>query len=271
LFGGGIDPLSRLRADFVSFAVHDVFLECFGLHGPKGADSHMQGQAGDADTLLLQLLKQGSVKVQAGRRGGHGARPASINSLIAGQILLRLLSKGVAPDIRGQGGRADVFEDGLRRFLRVGPEEPLPLFEFLLNLQRFPFPSLPIEKCQSAAGLEVACVFQQDLPAAVRCFFKKKPLYPGTGLFSAEKAGRQNFGIVENQTIARLEILRQVAKMAVFEPAVGAVKHEQPRLRTPLGRMLSNQFFRQVIFQLVCSHRAETLSPPAGGDNDIFL
>ena len=73
-------------------------------------------------------------------------------------------------------------------------------------------------------------------------------------LLHAEQAGRQHAGIVEHQTVARLQILHKIAEMAVLQRARAAVHDHQPGCVARLNRRLRDQLLRQIVVKVTCLH-----------------
>ena len=66
-------------------------------------------------------------------------------------------------------------------------------------------------------------------------------------LLTAKKPGRDNFGIIDNQEVPRLQQPGKVEKMMVGKRLLGSFHQKETRAVTTRGGNLCNQFFRQGI------------------------
>jgi hypothetical protein len=79
-------------------------------------------------------------------------------------------------------------------------------------------------------------------------------------LLVAKKPGRDNFGIINNQEVPRLQYPGKIEKMMIGKRFLGAFHQKETRSVTTRGRNLSNQFFRQVIVVILkVVHETESL------------
>jgi len=88
---------------------------------------------------------------------------------------------------------------------------------------------------------------------------------PGTmhaAAVAVEPAGK-NSGIVQHQTIAGLEKLREVAKHAVLPAPGPAIEHQHARPGAVPERLLRNQFFRQFVVEIRQPHSRTTVAEKA--------
>ena len=77
---------------------------------------------------------------------------------------------------------------------------------------------------------------------------------------SPEEPGRNDARIVEDEKFVALKKFRKFKKAMIFEPACGAIHEEQSRSFAAIQWPLSNLLFRQVIIELVPSHKARSLA-----------
>ena len=72
---------------------------------------------------------------------------------------------------------------------------------------------------------------------------------PPVVLARADDAGREHLRVVENEQVAGIEQIGQVAEGAVFESTRLAADDEQPRLIAPVRRVLCDQVLGQVVVE----------------------
>ena len=90
-------------------------------------------------------------------------------------------------------------------------------------------------------------------PYVVTAIFQKQKFNVRAGLvFNAVNTRRQNTGIVEYKTIARIQILRDVVKMSVLDLTGCFVQHHQARSVTRFNRRLGDKFFRKLKIKIFC-------------------
>ena len=83
--------------------------------------------------------------------------------------------------------------------------------------------------------------------------------------FATDQAGRHHTRLVDDEHIARLDIVDDVAEDAVLDGATVlqgraclgafAIHHQQAAGVTRLGRSLGNQFLRKVVVKIIGTHR----------------
>jgi hypothetical protein len=79
-------------------------------------------------------------------------------------------------------------------------------------------------------------------------------------LLTAKKPGRDNFGIIDNQEVPRVQQPGKVEKMMVGKRLLGSFHQKETRAVTTRGGNLCNQFFRQVIVVILKAvHGTESL------------
>ena len=65
-----------------------------------------------------------------------------------------------------------------------------------------------------------------------------------------EQARRENFGIVQDQAVARAKKLREIAENPVFPALFPEPQHQQARRGAVRKRLLRDRFRRQAIIEL---------------------
>jgi hypothetical protein len=103
---------------------------------------------------------------------------------------------------------------------------------------------------------------QKDLHLAAKMLGTRGPggrlgMNPGA---PPEEPGGDDARIVEDEEFVALKNFAEFKKAMIFEPACGPVQQEKSRSFAPIERPLSNLLFRQVIVELVQSHKAWSLA-----------
>jgi len=103
---------------------------------------------------------------------------------------------------------------------------------------------------------------QKDLHLAAKMLGTRGPggrlgMNPGT---PPEEPGRDDARIVEDEEFVAPKKIEYFKKQMIFELAGGPIQQEKSRSFAPIERPLSNLLFRQVIVELVQSHKAWSLA-----------
>src|SRR6266446_2268687 len=109
-------------------------------------------------------------------------------------------------------------------------------------------------------GSELAS--QKDLHLAAKMLGARGPggrlgMNPGA---PPEEPGRDDARIVEDEEFVALKKFAEFKKPMIFEPAGGPVQEEKSRSVAAIQWPLSDLPFRQVIIELVQSHKARSLA-----------
>jgi hypothetical protein len=83
---------------------------------------------------------------------------------------------------------------------------------------------------------------------------------------AAEQTGRKDFRVVEDQKVARLEVLRKRGKLGVFGRARCGVEDEEARSTSNSGRLLSNELIRQFEVEIRDVHLINILGSALAAD-----
>ena len=69
-----------------------------------------------------------------------------------------------------------------------------------------------------------------------------------------QKSGRKHSGIVEDQAVAGMQILRQIKKMPVLPGAAFFIQHQQTRGIPLFNRCLGDQLLWEIKIKITCFH-----------------
>lgn len=231
--GGGADgddavpvatgPLDRFRRGgwyLIRFGVHDVIGRIFGLDRGECPDSDVQGDFGDANTGISELLEQFDRKVQSGGGRGVGAGFPGIDRLVAFAVFREGLG---TTDVRRQWH--DAVQMGERE--NVGPgweDEPALTIVALFDHLGGQLGGSGGAKKQSRTRANAFSGAQEDPPPPCRGRVEKQDFHgaPPVGL-SAEESGGYHAGIIQDQKIAGTEEVGEVQKKAGLETPRGTL------------------------------------------------
>lgn len=177
-----------------------MLFERIGRDGAKSSEPDVERHPGSGDSLRLELAKEPVGEVQAGRRGGHGARLAGEDGL----VMLDVVGPHFAfANVGRQRHSADPLQqgEGLGRIL--GLDDPGPAGQPGHELQQGVFRAVATNEPDGLALAHAAAGFAQNAPQAVLGVqLKEKPL-PTAARPSpvADQPSRHHLGVVKNQAI----------------------------------------------------------------------
>ncbi len=226
--------------DVEPLLVHHVLVELVHPHRLEGAGAHMQGDVAELHPALAQARQQRLVEVQPG--GGRGDRADFARE--HGLIALAVFDTRLAADIGRQRQAASLEQPVLQR----GRDLETQQIELAIAAQHLGL-AAGIER-DHAAGL--GRLAGADLYA--RLALAKQALdqdlhSPAAGLLP-EQARRNDPGVVEDQQIAGLQQLGQIAHLAVAEGRWRRRHHQQAAGGTFGQRRLGDQFFGQLVMEI---------------------
>ena len=97
---------------------------------------------------------------------------------------------------------------------------------------------------------------QHDPPIVDRIFFEQQNLKLSARVrIHAAEAGRDHARVVEDQEIAGVQVLHEVAKPAMLDLTRAAMQNQQPRLVALRRWRLRDQLRRQLKIEIRSSHR----------------
>ena len=242
-----VDRGRRGLGDGESLGVDAVLAHVLGLDRPERAGAHVQDELGALDAALAQALEESGGEVEAGGRGGHGARLAGVDRLVPIPVRGRVRAADVgrqghvAVPLEGRLGVEAVEEkadaaQGRRRVAgrgrpRLGALDPDA--QARPDVDDDPRPQASAGAHHGLPEVRLEAPHEQDLGLA-------------TARPAAEEAGGKDAAAVRDEKVAGAEELREIGKGAVLEGAGRALEHEQPR-GVPRGeRLLRDELRRQL-------------------------
>ncbi len=138
---------------------------------------------------------------------------------------------------------------------RVETHDPTPVAEVLAHLDRQP------PGGDDVAGLELLARLGQRFPRPIVALLEKQDLGGATGGATGRNPSGQDFGVVDDDKIAGMQQLGQVAHMAMLDTI--APVDEQPSGVTRLDRFLGDAFRREVVIDV--GERLRAIRHPVEG------
>ena len=232
---GVMDELCRFLADGVPLAVHLVVGDLVFLHGTEGTEADMERHLGDVDALGADGIHQLWREVEASRGSGSAAQLLGIDGLILA-LVVQLLG-----DIGRQRHLAELVQllvEGLG--VVVEGDELIAVFQRLVHDGR----QAAVAKADLGTGLHPLAGLCKALPLVALHLTQEQQLTDRAGgLLNAHDTGRQDFGVVDHQQVARLKVFGQIAEDAVLDAVILLVQNHQPGSVTGAGRLLCDQLF----------------------------
>ena len=209
------------------------------LHRAEGAKTYMQRHIADTHAHGLYLFQQLLGEMEARRGCGGAAHHLGVHGLIALTVLQLLL------DIGWQRHFAQAIQRLQKDALVFEAHQAVAAGQFLRDLG---------SQLTVTEG-ELCALAHQALPGLVAPVDQQQHLAGAAARHTlAQQTGRQHTGIVEDQTVARMEILRQIEKVPVLPRAGGLIQHQQAGGITPLDGRLGDQLLGQVEIKVMCFH-----------------
>ena len=220
--------------------MHAVLGQLVHAHRLERAGADVQRDVAAVDAARLQGVQQRLVEVQAGGRRGHRAGLAREHRLVA-RVVVR---PSFAMDVGRQRQATGVLQPGLERLVDVEGQA--------------------IELALASEHFGVAAGIQRDAAAGLRRLARahlRPRLVPGQQAFDedldapaaglrAVQAGRDHARVVEDQQVAGLQQVRQVADAGIAQGR-GRGRHHQQAARGALGQgRLRDQLGRQVVMEV---------------------
>ncbi len=232
---GVMDELCRFLADGVPLAVHLVVGDLVFLHGAEGAQTDVQRHFCDVDALGADGVHQLRREVEARRGGGSTAKFFGIDGLILA-LVFQLLG-----DIGRQRHLAELVQLFVERFgVIIEGDKLIAVLQRLVHDGR----QAAVAEADLGAGLHPLAGLCKALPLVALHLTQEQQLTDRAGgLLNAHDTGRQDFGVVDHQQVARLKVFGQIAEDAVLDAVILLVQNHQPGSVTGAGRLLCDQLF----------------------------
>ena len=275
----GVDNLLR---HVVALGVHDVLRRVVLLHQTEGIDTDLELDGGKLRTLGLDGGHELGREVQA-RRGSSG-RVLFLHG-VDGLVLLGVAlvignvgrQRHVTGGVNGLVERAWLAGNIATGRLKAHQTATAAIGDKVDDLGRQHHGS-PLGRMGAtgailnlSTGLQALTRLDQALPnVAQRVNILTAPEqqrldHATRAGFATDQAGRHHARLVDDEHIARLDIVDDVAEDAVLDgaamlqrrscPGAFAIHHQQAAGVTRLGRSLGNQFLRKVVVKIIGTHR----------------
>ena len=275
----GVDNLLR---HVVALGVHDVLRRVVLLHQAEGIDAHLELDGGKLGTLGLDSGHELRSKMQARRRSGsrvlllHGVDGLVLLgiALVIGNVRRQ---RHVAGSMDGLVERARVAGGVAARRLKTHQAAAAAIGDKVDNLGRQHHGS-PLGRMGAtgailnlSTGLQTLARLDQALPNVTQrinilaTLEQQRLDHAARACLATDQAGRHHARLVDDEHIARLDIVDDVAEDAVLNGTAVlqrrsrlgtlAIHHQQTAGVTRLGRSLGDKLFGQVIVKIISTHR----------------
>ena len=225
--------------------MHGVVGDLLLLHRAEGTKSHMECNVSDLYTHLPDLLQQLRCEMQSRSGGGGRAVHLGVDGLIALPILQFLL------DVGRQRHLAQPIQHLQKNTLVEKPHPPVAVRQLLRDLRR----QLAVAEGHPCALAQLLARTDKAFPHVVAPVDEQQDLTGAAARYAvSQQAGGQHSGIVEDQAVAGMQILRQVEEMPVLRGAGGLIQHQQPGGVPLCDRGLCDQLRRQVKIEIMGLH-----------------
>ena len=242
-----VDELRRLLRYHAVFAVHGVVGDLLLLHRAEGAQTHMKCNVPNLYTHCLHSLQQLRREMQPRRGRCRRAVDLGVHRLIAFLILQLLL------DVRRQGHLAQPLQHLQKDALIFEPHQPVAVRQLLHDLCR----QLSVAEGHPCALPQLLSRTDKALPHVVAPIDEQQNFAgAAAGLPMPQQTRRQHPGIVQDQAVAGVQILRQVVEMPVLHRAGALVQHQKAGAVPPLQRRLGDQLLWKIKIEIMCFHVA---------------
>ena len=196
-------------------------------------------------TYCLYSLQQLRREVQPRRRCSRRAVDLGVHRLIPLAVLQLLL------DVRRQGHFAKPLQYLQEDALVLKPHQPVAVRQLIHDLRR----QLPVAEGYPCALPQLLAGPHQAFPNIVALVDEQQDLARTAARHTvSQQPGRQHPGVVQDQAVAGVQILRQVVKMTVLRLPCRLVQHQQPRTVPPLQRGLGDELRRQLKIEIMGLH-----------------
>ena len=199
--------------------MHGVIGDLVLFHRAEGPKSHMECNVSYLYTHCLYFFQQLRRKVQPRRGRCRRAVDLGVHRLIAFLILQLFL------DIRRQGHLAQPLQHLQKDALIFEPHQPVAVGQLVHHLRR----QLSVTEGHPRALPQLLPRTDKALPHIVAPVDKQQNFAgSAAGQSVPQQTRRQYPGVVQDQAVARTQILRQVIEMPVLYCPCFLVQHQQP-------------------------------------------
>ena len=244
--------LRRSPGQHIVLGVHMVILDIFRLNGSECSETYMKGDESDAHTLFAQGVKELGSEMQSGGRGGGTAALTGIDRLVS-VVVFELFG-----DVVRQRHLSYLIEQLEKHAVICKLCKAVAVRQNVNNLgEEHIMESEPVTLSRFFART------RNNLPDIVALIVEKQKLYNGARVYprAVETCGK-HLGIVENEAVARLYILHDIAEYIVFYRACLFIEHHKSRAVARLGGVLCYELLRQIVKKIAFFHYFPQLSRP---------
>ena len=212
-----IDQIRSFLGDYAVFAMHQVVCNVIFLYRPKGTQPHMKRYISHLHAHLLHLLQQFLRKVQPRRRCRRRADYLRVYRLISLPVLELFLN------VRRQGHFPQPVQHLQKDPLIVKLYQPVSALQ---NLGHFRC-QLSVTEAEPGSPAQMLPGPNQAFPGLITPVNKQQHLAGAASRQSLpEKSCRQHPGVVQNQAVSLVQIIRQIIKMPMLPSTAVFIQHQ---------------------------------------------
>ena len=233
-----IDEVGRLRRDLIPLCVHVMLAHIIDLDRTESPEADMQCHIGKIYALRADFVEQFLCEMKSCRRCRRGA----VKFRIDGIVHLRILE--LVRDVRRERHLAETVENLLENSIIMEFYNPVAVVDDIHNFRR----ERAVSKGHFCARAKLLAGTHQCLPLIAGTALQEQYFHVRSCIcFRPQESCRDDLRVVENEGLAGLQIIDDVAEDPVFQLSCLPVDTHKPRGRTVLQRILCNQLLRKVI------------------------
>ena len=207
------------------------------LDRTEGAQAYMQGHKSKVDPFFPDPVQQFIRKMEAGGRRRGGAAVSGVDRLVHLGIF-QLMG-----DIGGQGHLAQPVQDFFKDPFVLETDQAVAVLNDLQDLGG----QQAVPEGHPGAGAEFLAGPYQGLPYIPGPALQEQDFGVGPGPFlGAQEPGRNDPGIVQDQGIARIQIIYDIPEDLMLDLSGLSVHDQHPGQVSVLHGILGDQFLGQV-------------------------
>ncbi len=210
-----IDDVGTFLFERSPFVVHLMFVQIAGRHRPEGSDADMKRHLSNFHALVNQITNQVAGQMQPGSWRRDGSRVFGEYGLIVVEVGVDHIA---ATNVVRQWNAADLLQQFLGRAFGIRTNHPRSVLKSADKGQFETFDSMAILHRDCLARLSFAASLAEHLPDSARIGFQKQALPTASGRRAkTNQLCRNHFCVVQHNTIAGAQDLRQVANVSVID------------------------------------------------------
>ena len=226
-------------------AVHHMLFNIVRLYRAKCPQANMQGNPHNVNAFFFNGGQQlrGKMKTRSGRRCG------TVFSGIYRLIPLFIFQLGF--DVVRKGHGPQLLQKLQKNTLVRKLQDAVSVRQYLLHHGG----QLSVSKDHLGACAHLFAWEHDAFPPIPFQVFQKQNFYRCAGfLFGSVESGRNHAGVVNHQTVSRLQLIQNIIKMQILGGAGDSIQCHQPGM-IPLGeRCLGDQLLRKIIVKIGFFH-----------------